>query len=371
VKILHCIPALVTGGAQRQLSYLAPALAGMGHEVHAAYLHGGPNLDRMEKGGVILHRIRSRGNHDPSIFLRLVDLMLRVRPDVVQSWLLQMDILAGSAARLLGIPWIISERSAGPPDPGTAKNRIRVRIAAGARAVVSNSAGGDAYWAKSAPGVRRHVVPNGLPLDELSRALPEPLAPLGIRDGEKVVLFVGRFEPGKNIEKLLVAFSIAARETAAKIILCGDGPRRDSIRAVIDREGISGSAILPGISTNVPGLLKRADVFAFPSGFEGFPNVVLEAMACGCPIVASDIPAHRDFLDERSALLVDPTDPRAIAAAIRASLADPDGARRRAGIAREKVARWTIPAMAESYARIYAEIAGAPKGGPAVKGEGA
>lgn len=356
MRILHCIPALVTGGAQRQLSYLAPALAGMGHEVHVAYLHGGPNLERMEKGGVILHRIRSRGNHDPSIFLRLVGLVRRLKPDVVQSWLLQMDILAGSAARLLGVPWILSERSAGPPRPGTAKNRVRARIAAGARALVSNSAGGDAYWAKAAPGVRRHVVPNGLPVDELASALPEPLGVLGVRDGEKVLLFVGRFEPGKNVEKLVAAFSIVSREFAAKLVLCGDGPRRDSIAAAIAREGVAGTVLLPGPASNVPGLLKRADLFAFLSGFEGFPNVVLEAMACGCPIVASDIAAHRAFLDERCALLVDPSDPARIAEALRRSLADPAGARARAAAAREKVARWTISAMAEAYAQIYREI---------------
>ncbi|MGE5752661.1 MAG: glycosyltransferase, partial [Deltaproteobacteria bacterium] len=93
LKILNCIHALDTGGAQRQLSYLAPALVERGHEVHAAYLRGGSNLSRLDSGRVVLHRLRSLGNHDPFIFVQLAALMRRIRPDIVQTWILQMDIL--------------------------------------------------------------------------------------------------------------------------------------------------------------------------------------------------------------------------------------------------------------------------------------
>ena len=90
--------------------------------------------------------------------------------------------------------------------------------------------------------------------------------------------------------------------------------------------------------------------------FEGRPNAVLEAMACGCPLVVSDIPAHREFLDEGSALLVSPEVPAAIAQAIGSVLTAPDDAARRAKEARAKAAQWSNQAMARQYAHVYQEV---------------
>jgi glycosyltransferase involved in cell wall biosynthesis len=99
--------------------------------------------------------------------------------------------------------------------------------------------------------------------------------------------------------------------------------------------------------------MKSAAVFVSVSYVEGQPNTVMEAMACGCPLVVSDIPMHRDLLDERSALLVDPRDPHAIADAIGACLDDPGAARTRADEARRRAAAFSVSAMAERYERLY------------------
>ena len=96
-------------------------------------------------------------------------------------------------------------------------------------------------------------------------------------------------------------------------------------------------------------------MFVSVSYLEGQPNAVIEAMACGCPLVVSDIPMHREFLDESCALFVDPDDPAAIAAAIGSCLADAEAARARSRAARERAAGWTVSGMAHSYDRVYAE----------------
>jgi glycosyltransferase involved in cell wall biosynthesis len=87
----------------------------------------------------------------------------------------------------------------------------------------------------------------------------------------------------------------------------------------------------------------------------------MEAMACGCPIVASDIPQHREILEENEATFVLPGDPDRIASGIDRLLGDPEEARRKALRAKERASRWSIPAMAERYDRVYLEILGAAK----------
>jgi glycosyltransferase involved in cell wall biosynthesis len=102
--------------------------------------------------------------------------------------------------------------------------------------------------------------------------------------------------------------------------------------------------------------MKRADVLVSLSRVEGCPNVVLEAMACGCPLVVSDIPAHREILDEHSARFVDPDDTIKAAADIKAILAHGDAARVRA--ARECAAGRPVEATASSYEQLYLSLLG-------------
>ena len=175
LKILHCIPTLEIGGAQRQLSYLAPALAEMGHTIHVVFLHGGPNLARLESGGVVLHPLRSQGNHDPEIFLQLVGLFRRIRPDIIQTWILQMDVLAGIAAMVTGTPWILREPCSAEAYPRTIKNELRKWTGGRANAIVANSKAGESYWRAQRKPQICNVIPNCIPLTAIESAPPAPI----------------------------------------------------------------------------------------------------------------------------------------------------------------------------------------------------
>lgn len=358
MRILHLIPTLGTGGAERQLSYLASELVRLGHEVHVAFFHSGANVARLESSGVVLHRLRTAGNHDPANFLRIRGLIRAVDPDVVQTWLLQMDILGGAAARLAGKRWILSERSSGMTYGSGIKNRARRRLGAWATRVVSNSAGGDGYWAPVLPASRRRIIANGLPLGEIEAAAPDSLEAFGIAPDARVVLYVGRLIEGKNVAGLIEGIRILSGSENVTALFCGEGPLRESLATLAARRGIADRVRFPGNVANVWALMKRADVCAFPSEYEGCPNVVLEAMACGCPLVVSDIPAHRAVLGEGDALLVDPDDPERIAGALRQVLRFRDEALRRAGSAKRRAAAWSTQGMACRYDALYREVAG-------------
>ncbi len=368
MRILHCIPTLATGGAERQLAWLAPALAAMGHDVHVAYVHGGPNREPLRSGGVVLHGLRAAGNHDPRLMAQLAKLTARLEPHIVHTWFVQMDVLGGIAAMLTRRPWVVAERSSAHAYPGTIKDRLRKAMATRADAVISNSEGGDAYWEPLIDGGRRFIVRNGLPLDEIESTAPCGLPGPKPGPGQKLALYLGRFDRGKNIENLVGGLAPVIAESGAVAVIGGDGPGRAAICRLVERLGLSDRVQLPGFVPNPWALMKRADVFVSVSEFEGFPNVVIEAMACGCPLVVSDIPAHREFLDERSALLVDPGDPAAIAAAVRETIAKPRDARLRAEAARERAAHWSVAEMARGYDRIYRSVAGSRRVGARAEG---
>jgi glycosyltransferase involved in cell wall biosynthesis len=104
------------------------------------------------------------------------------------------------------------------------------------------------------------------------------------------------------------------------------------------------------------GLLKYASALVSMSRYEGQPNVVLEAMGARCPLVVSDIPAHREFLDEESAILVTPDNPALLAEAIISLLSDPVSAKRRAERAFRYVDGLTIQVAADAYDSVYEKI---------------
>lgn len=350
MRILHLIPSLGSGGAERQLGILAAGLRDHGCEVHVGFVSEGANLARIEAAGAHLHRIPARGNYDPLLLLRIVRLILKVRPDVVQTWLTQMDVAGGLAALLTHRPWIVSERTHKIYYPRDAKHGLRRLLGRFANAIVANSPGGTEYW----DGVRveKVIIPNALPLREIAAA-PRDESDFGAAE---VLLFVGRFDPAKNLDNLVDALAQVVRERDAVALLCGEGPLEGELRARIARAGATDRIRLLGFTDRVWSLMKRADVLIAASWFEGHPNVVMEAAACGCPLVLSDIPAHRQCFGEDAALFSDPADPAGLAAAIRQTLEDRAAASRRAGRARLVALGLSVERAAASYLRAYEKV---------------
>jgi glycosyltransferase involved in cell wall biosynthesis len=348
---------MVGGGAERQLTYLARELVLAGWDVHIAVIHGGPNLERLVASGATVHRIHAFGNHDPLILGRLLRIIRAIRPDVVQCWLLQMEVAGGVAASLSSTPWVFSERSAPAAYRPSLKTWLRVKIASWSTAIVSNSSIGDRYWQTRARArVKRYVIPNGLPLDEIAAA-PVASRDVGdVRSDWPLVLTAGRFEPEKNIDVLVRAIRLVSETRSVQALFCGDGSLRGSIAGLVDDEGLGDRIRLLGHVGNLWSLMKRADVLVSASAFEGSPNVILEAMACGCPLVVSDIPAHRELLDDQTAIFVNPSSPRELADAMTALLRDPASACERARRAHAQVQRYSVAAVAKQYAAVYRDI---------------
>jgi glycosyltransferase involved in cell wall biosynthesis len=345
------------GGAERQLAYLAGVLRLEGCEIHVAATRGGENLPRLQASGAVIHLLDTSSTHDPRLLTSLRRTIAKVQPALVHCWLLQMELMGGLAATIAGVPWVFAERSSIGAYPPTVKNYLRVRAAAFASAIVSNSRGGDQYWRERQSGVPRYVIGNALPLDEI-RAAPAAAAfgQLHARSREVSVLFAGRLDAGKNADVLVRALARIRSTSRVRAVLCGDGPLRTHIERLIGEHGLQERVRLVGYVQNLWSLLKSADVLVCPSRFEGSPNIVLEAMACGCPLVVSDIPAHREILDEHSALFADPDDVRAFADRIDQTIDEPELVAERARNARVRAERHDLSQVALQYLAVYRDV---------------
>lgn len=349
MRILHCIPTLGMGGAERQMALLGAAQARSGHIVHVALVRGGANRPLLEGAGVAMHILPVRGNSDPALLTGLLRTVLSVRPDLVQTWLLQMDVAGGIAALLTRTPWLLAERSSEDAYARGLKQRLRTMLGRMASGIVANSDCGEAYWRVVAPRVPRWVIRNAVRLEQIRTTPPAEAPP-------HLMLFVGRLNAGKRVDALLRALARVKGSALGPLLVCGDGPDRVALEGLATRLGLKERVRFLGIRADVWPLMRAAALVVNPSAFEGCPNVVLEAMASGRPLVVSDIPAHRELLDERAAWLVDFEDTDAAATAIEEALLDRVEAMRRSEEAARRVEAFRIPRLVEQYDSVYRQV---------------
>ena len=348
MRVLHCIWRMAGGGAERQLAYLVDGLVRRDWDVHVARVFPDVNDALLEASGCRVHRLGGRGRFDPAIAVGQARLVRRLRPAVMQTWLIPMDILAGAVATALRVPGILSEGSAAEAYPPSLFHRARARIGRRAHACIANSEAGAAYWrGLGVDEARIHVVPNGVPLDAIDAA---PAA-LRAGTGEPLVVSVGRLSPEKNLPLLVDALALVMRRRPARAVLCGAGPLRAAIESRAAALGIADRVALVGFVPDVWSRLKAADAMVALGAFEGHPNAVLEGMACGVPLVVSDIAAHRAILDDASAWFVG-RDPEEIARAIEAAI-DAGRSTERAARARARVAGLSVEAFVQGHEELY------------------
>lgn len=282
--------------------------------------------------------------------------MSEKRPDVVHTWLPQMDVAGGIVAISKRIPWVLSERSSAAAYEGRLKEIILRRpLARWADAVVANSDAGLALWSGILrKGARAHVIRNTVSLRDIANARPEVASELGVRRGDGLVIFVGRLSEEKNIDLLLDISEAVSTVAETTVLICGDGPLRQRAEAFVARSRIPDRIKLLGERRDVWQLMKASDVFISTSAFEGQPNAVLEAMACGCPLVVSDIPAHREFLDEKSAAIV-PLNKDAFVTAILGVIRNSEQTAGRIEEAKRRIAQLTPASAVAAYDAVYKE----------------
>jgi len=305
------------------------------------------------------------------LYPKLIRLFRQLSPAIVHTRnLAALEVapaarLAGVAARVHGE----HGRDAADPD---GRNVRRKRIRRLYRPFVSRYvavAPDLARYLADAVGVPPHridCIPNGV---DTSRFRPgsgrQAIAGCPFDgEGRVVIGAVGRLDPVKDQANLARAFAmLLARRPALqdrlRLVIAGEGPERARIEAVLGQAGVRALAWLPGERSDIADLMRGLDLFVLPSLAEGMSNTILEAMASGVPVIATDVGANAELVEAGATGRVVPAaDPFSLAAAIEAYVDDPSAAAAdgRAG-RRRAVAQFSLAHMVDRYQALYCDLA--------------
>jgi glycosyltransferase involved in cell wall biosynthesis len=184
-----------------------------------------------------------------------------------------------------------------------------------------------------------------------------------------VVLYVGRIEEVKGVRALLGMWGAMPHPDGATLLIVGDGPLRRELEGEAVARALGLSVRFLGNQPDVSPFYLIADVFVLPSVTEGLSNALLEAMAAGLPVVASDVGGNREVVEHgASGFLVDWTDPRAPARLVTRLLRDAPLRTRIGEAARRRAACYSIAAVGERYCQLYQRLGSAQVPQPEVAG---
>jgi glycosyltransferase involved in cell wall biosynthesis len=229
---------------------------------------------------------------------KLAAYLRKAKPDVVFATSVPPNIvacMAGFAGRLVlrQSNALCIEREASLASVETRwRDRLIPRLYRRADAIIANSAGVAVNLEALGLDRRRIVaIPNGVECDRIETAARAPVAlPWPESDHEPLIMAAGRLAPQKDHATLIRAFARLQVMVRSRLVILGEGPERRSLETLARNLGIGDRVVFPGYRENPYPLFARADLFVLSSRYEGMPNVLLEALACGLPIVSTDCP---------------------------------------------------------------------------------
>jgi glycosyltransferase involved in cell wall biosynthesis len=353
------IPTLTSGGAERVAVTVLSALDGR-HE-RVLYLFSDQDaayLDRIAPG---IRVVVARKRGWLARMLELSHFLNEMRPDVVMPFL-SYFITAIASAFSGGHGRVIFNQ--GTPtsgfldDPDFAWRRpwrrrlfgLVTRVfyrRADAVVVTSRGVADDLAAHYGVPLEKMTVLHNPVDVDLITAAAAEPVDDRG---AGPLIVAAGRLAGVKNYPLLIEAVSQIA---GARAWILGDGPERDALMQFAEARGMASRIRFWGFQANPWRFIARADVFVLTSTYEGFGNVIVEAMACGTPVIATRSPGTVEIIEhERNGLLVDGS-ASAVTAAIARVLGDDQLRARLVAGERESVARYAAPAVAARYEQLF------------------
>lgn len=372
-KILLLVSDMNSGGAERVASNLANAWVERGDQVTlvATYSGHGECFYKLSEGVELCYladMVAHSGRRNP---LRQIERLLALRrlikatqPDVILSFLTNVNIAALMASCYSGYPAIVSERNYPPiQSEGWFYECLCRWFYPYAASVVMQTNKGARWMVENLPGVRSTVIPNPVsyPLSVFEPRLTpsEYLAPQ-----RKLLLAVGRLSEQKGFDYLLMAFSeLAAIHQDWDLVILGEGAIRPALESQIQALGLEARVHLPGKAGNVSNWYQRADLYVMSSRHEGFPNTLIEAMAHGCAVVSYDCDTGpRDIIRHGDdGLLVGPVgDVPALASALDQLMLDDEARQRMGQKAIEVRERYSVENVLRMWDRVFDEVTKKP-----------
>jgi glycosyltransferase involved in cell wall biosynthesis len=364
-RVAHIIHDLRPGGTERRLLAVLRGLERERFEPILVCIDGlGPLIEDVQELGLkpfVLGRVH---RFDPTGIHRLVKLLRSEKVEIVHGWLSLGNAFGRIAGTLARVPVRIAAEGAAV----TTASRSRARrdrvidrlLDPATTAYVANSETvAVCLRAKGLSSEKIVVIPNGV-------AIPEPLSDarrvrlrssLGASPDMAVVGMVGRLDPDfKDHHTFLTAVASLLQDgRLVRGVVIGDGPARGTLERFAEALGIEGDVVFTGYRPDAVDLLQALDVAVYLTYSEGFSNVVLESMAAGVPLMATDIPSNREAVSHGlDGLLVQIRNPQATCVALRRLLDDQAFARRLGEAGRRRVSEhYSLQAQAQATMQLY------------------
>ena len=361
-RVLHIIDSLHLGGAQEVVLNLATCgSARFRHEV--ATMHGrGIYWDRLRQAGVKVHSL-SPHKLLPLYLASIPWRLLADRPDILHCHLIPSNIIAKPLGALLGVPVVINHDHTN--DTRRADSRLLLALDrfsnrfASHIVAVSASCREFLITRESIPANDVTLVPNAIDLRRFSPSAAmrdQARVELGLPASARVVAGVGRLNPQKNFSLFLdIAAQLAPRFPDLHFLLAGDGPEEKMLREKAVALGIADRVTFSGYVADTRLVYLAADVLLMPSRYEGLPMTLLEAMAMGLPVVASQLDGIAEVIGDGCEGFLVPSDDAALFVERTAALLqDAELSLRIAQNARAKIeASFSVERMTSAVEEIY------------------
>jgi glycosyltransferase involved in cell wall biosynthesis len=365
IRLLLVIPTLVRGGAEKQLTLLATHLPRDEFDVHVVVLtHSGPLEATLREAGINVTIIGKRWKFDPLCYLRLRRHIQSVRPDIVHTWLFAANAYGRQAAFSAGVRHVIAGERCVDPWKASWQLAIDRMLARTTERIVTNSSGvKDFYVSRGLPPDKFVIIPNGIEI----ASPPEPattrealLAELKLPPDSHLIGAVGRLWPQKRLKDLIWASDLLkTTRDGAHLLILGDGPQRSRLERFTELNDARQQVHFLGERGDVPRLMPHFDVLWLGSEYEGQSNAIMEAMAAGVPVIATDIPGNRDLVVNDITGYLVPLGDRFEFTRRTDWLLNDEALRAKLGSAgRERIMReFTVGKMIERHVELYRQLA--------------
>lgn len=357
-RIAFFLPSLSGGGAERVLVTLANSLSKRGHRVDFVLCsRTGPYLKDLD---VRVNVVDLKARRVLMAILPLLRYLREAQPQALVSSLMHSNVVAAIAALCNGRRQRLVIREANTLGTGVKRATFKGRVLLGAVRWAYRRA--DALVAVSQgvleqmtqvlqlpAAVEKHVILNPViepSLRDKAAMAPAPAWPWP--DALPTLLGVGRLVPAKDFSTLLEAFALVNKVRSARLIILGEGPERQALEAQAQRLGLGDQVWMPGFVDNPFAHMRQASAFVLSSRLEGLPNVLIQAMACHTPVVATRCPSGPQEILENGRLgaLVEMGDAQAMARAVLDIL---DGSAMARGISDD---RYDVEVVTSQYEKV-------------------
>ena len=364
MKILFLIDSLPRGGKERRMIELLKGLLHTGgYKPAVAILSGKVQYEEIFSLGIPVHTFVRKYKKDPRLFLRIYQLCKKTKPDIIHSWGSMSSIYVVPAAKALGIKLINASVADAPLNLGLSNKKYlwaKLSFPFSDLIVGNSEAGLRAY---RAPGARSQCVYNGFDFGRIPEASSSEQARTRFKIEEgKIVGMVGAFQDRKDYPTYIrAAIQLLEQGRKVSFLAIGDGPLREKCAAMIPPQ-FKHRIIMPGLIRQVESVIQAFDIGVLATNAlvhgEGISNSILEYMALGKPVVATDGGGTPEIVaDGRTGFLVKPLSSQEMADKIAYLLDHPEKARQMGAEGRRRIeTEFAISRMTERYIEIYQDM---------------